>query len=98
MKVTSRNVTHTIWKFPLENSDEQWIEMPCAAKILHIAIDPKIEKICLWAEVRTTAPKMQVGIRIIGTGHPMPDDAEQFLGTVIEGPYVWHFYRIIRPE
>jgi len=49
--------------------------------------------ICLWADVDTEAPPEERSIWIIGTGNPMPEQAElKFIDTVQTPPFVWHVY------
>lgn len=81
----------TIWKYPLEITDEQVVAMPNDAEILTVQMQGS--ELCLWAVVEDTNPKEPRTICIIGTGNPMPD--ERFLiyiGTAQMGPLVWHVF------
>ena len=52
------------------------------------------EKLTVWAEVDTERRSVLRRFLVVGTGHPMTP-AERwdfFLGTVIDGPLVWHVY------
>jgi hypothetical protein len=79
----------TIWKFPFELSDAAVIEMPQRAKVLHVAAQNGAPTI--WALVDTEAPKEPRTFRIVGTGHPIPEDVKH-AGTFQQGPFVWHVF------
>ena len=59
----------TIWKFPLEVTDEQVIEVPQGAALLSCQVQSGTP--CLWALVDDSAPRVKRRIRIHGTGHPV---------------------------
>lgn len=88
----------TIWKFPLAFQREQEIEVPAGALPLSVGTQPinAGEGIMLWAEVVDDPdhPKETLVVTIIGTGHPLSDDAGQFIGTTLTygGKFVWHVY------
>jgi hypothetical protein len=46
---------------------------------------------CLWAIVDPAAPVVYRHVRIAGTGHPAPPEAD-YLGTLQMGDYVWHYF------
>lgn len=74
-------MTKAIWKYPLETTDEQVVEMPIGASILCCQVQQKIP--CLWALVDTTVIK-KVGRTIITreTGHPCDGiGPENYIGT-----------------
>lgn len=50
---------------------------------------------CLWAEVHKDSTSRKAQVLCVGTGWDAPDDLE-YLGTVLDGDFVWHFY--IQPE
>ena len=81
-----------IWKFHIRVTDNQEIEMPVNAKILCVQMqggEPFI-----WAEVDTDAPILKRKIKVFGTGHPMPDEQMEYIGTfqMINGRVVLHAY------
>lgn len=83
----------TIWKFELEVTDEQSIEMPYGAEIL--SVQWQRDKLCVWAMVSpTTLSKSNRSFVIFGTGHSIPDNLNaQFLGTVQDNfGLVWHVF------
>lgn len=62
----------TIYKYPLEVTDTQTIQMPKNAWILCVQVQSGTP--CLWAVVK---PEMATEPRIfhsVGTGHPMPEN------------------------
>lgn len=85
----------TIYKYKLENTDLQTIEMPKFAKILCVQIqngEPHI-----WAEVESTNPITKKSIAIIGTGHPRPFNPMTYIGSyqLYDGQLVFHVYELI---
>lgn len=80
-----------IWKYPLEMSEVQYVEMPHGARILSAGLQG--ETICLWALVEPdNTPYRNMRIEIRGTGHPVNVIASDFVGTVQIGVYVWHVF------
>lgn len=80
-----------VWKFTLDVTGEQFVEMPADADLLHVA--EQYGKLALWALVIPTGQR-QVERRILvrGTGHsvwPFP-----YVGTVVTagGSLVWHVF------
>ena len=80
----------SIWKYTLEITDLQTVEMPSGAIIL--SVDNQDGSLCLWALVDTEAAKEEVCIEIIGTGNPVFSATRQFIGTVLMGSLVWHVF------
>jgi hypothetical protein len=82
----------TIHKYPLSLDQWQRVTMPVGAKILTAQIQGT--RLCVWAEVETTAPTDDRFFFIAGTGHPLPfgpDDLE-YNSTVQDFGLVWHVY------
>ena len=69
----------TIWKFPLEVTDNNVIKMPKGAQILSVQVQHNIP--CLWAAVDPEAELETRTIFTVGTGHPISLDAGRFIGT-----------------
>lgn len=80
----------TVWKFPIELGD-QLVSLPARAEILHVGLDPQ-EALCLWARVDTEAPKVERTLYVTGTGTELPDGDNRYIGTIVLGPFVWHFW------
>jgi hypothetical protein len=84
----------TVWKFPLVIADEQTIATPIGSKPIYINLDPNGIP-CVWCDVDSdNLFDGKVKILIRGTGHPSPENVT-YLGSFIQGPFVWHvYYRI----
>lgn len=88
----------TIWKYPIEKlMPEVTFEVPLLARPMFVAIDPKLDLICVWVEVRSEEKRREkMTFMVTGTGHQVPT-AIFYLGSVIQGGFVWHFYTDSRP-
>lgn len=83
----------TIWKFPLEMTDNPTISMPSGAEVLSVAVQGGAAQV--WALVDEEAPTRDRAFKVHGTGHPAVDVvAGEFLGTVIlhGGSLVFHIF------
>lgn len=49
-------------------------------------------EIRLWAKVCPVAPYCHVDIFVRGTGHDFTGAEWRFIGTVFDGPFVWHIF------
>lgn len=85
-----------IYKYKLETTNVQEIEMPFGTQILTVQVQNGSP--CIWAmvdmEVKTT--KMYV-FRIFGTGHPIEDDfSGKYIGTyqLNSGSLVFHVFQM----
>lgn len=96
----------TIWKFPLETTDGQFVKMPKGAKILSVGLISDV--IHIWALVDNEESKVEEKwIRIHGTGHHVyKHNLLTFIGTVIQPiqavagslpALVWHVFEEQRP-
>jgi hypothetical protein len=83
----------TVWKFVLRVTDDQFIDMPRGAEVVHVA--EQDGEVCLWAVVHTENPKEDRRFRIVGTGGPAPD-LTSYLGTAHCKPFVWHVFGAVR--
>ncbi len=82
-----------IFKYPIKTIDFQGVRMPVGAKIL--TVQPQFNELCLWAEVDAMADMESRTIRIIGTGHYVPEtETLKYIGTVQldGGGFVFHVY------
>jgi len=89
-------MSKSIWKFPLETTDIQQIEMPVDAEIL--TVQTQNGKPNIWALVSTDAPKRKVSFEIFGTGHPVPENANRrYVGTyqLSGGALVFHCFELL---
>lgn len=86
----------TIYKYDLTAAFNQngviSIKAPKDAKWLYVAVQPHTG-LCAWAQVNIDEPAEQVPhtLHIIGTGHTVPDNVA-YIGSVIDGAFVWHVY------
>jgi hypothetical protein len=85
----------TIWKYPLQVTDEQAVHMPEDADILCVQMQGG--QLTMWAAVHPGNRLVPRRVVIFGTGHPIPDDALDGLGYVGTvqmggGSLVWHVF------
>jgi hypothetical protein len=85
----------TIYKFPLEVTDQQAVLMPAAAQIL--AVQVQNGEPFVWAIVDTENPQEERFFDIFGTGHPMHEDngvGREYVGTfqMHSGSLVFHLF------
>lgn len=88
----------TIFRYRLPITDTPAIEMPVMAEVLSVG-PPRdgSDLLDLWAMVDTNRPtKILYEFRIVGTGHPMPEDVGRFVGSVTthSGAFVWHVFEV----
>ena len=85
----------SIWKFELNGGNTQIKEK--VIEWLSVGYDPSGD-ICVWAIVDPEAgidEKIEYDILQIGTGWDFNQnelDNMEFIGTVKEGPYMWHIF------
>ena len=80
-----------IYKYPIEITDEQEIDMPRGAKILHAGLDPLLMP-CIWVKVNTTREPEKRTIYVAGTGNPMYVDSHNYVSTFNHENFVWHVF------
>ena len=82
-----------IYKYPLQLTKIQEIEMPRGAQVIHVGV--QANTICLWAIVDTACPVERRSFAILATGHlNFNPEIMRHLGSVImnEGALVWHVF------
>jgi hypothetical protein len=92
----------TIWKFPIQITSTQPVEMPRGATIIHVGLDPTGTP-CLWAIVDPKEMRVWVDIFIYGTGHPFKERGDpqnefrgipnEYIGSFNQEQYVWHVFQ-----
>lgn len=82
-------MSHAIHKFFIDDI----VRMPQGAELLSVGLDPQGRQ-CVWAKVDQQAPMVSRRIRIYGTGHECNMPTSKFIGTFVEGPFVWHVFDI----
>lgn len=83
----------TIWKYPLEITDEQFIDVPLGSEPLSVQVQN--DQLCIWVLVTNhNRPTKEQPIRIYGTGHPVESLHRDYVGTVqtMGGALVWHVF------
>lgn len=79
-----------IWKYILQITDEQIIEVPSGAKLLHI--DQQEGRLCLWMIVDIESELTKFVVNIVGTGNPVPNELPPYIGTAQIHTLVWHVF------
>lgn len=82
-----------IWKYELEITDVQSVQMPEGAKIISVANQGGV--LCLWAMVDPMQATRKRAIVIIGTGNPIRSAGKiklKFIGTALIEQFVWHVF------
>lgn len=86
----------TIYKYPLEITDLQEVEIPEGAQILCV----KLQKgtLCLWAVVDPAEKLTARRIQILGTGHPIHEPNIEYIGTFLmnNDSLVFHVFEVLR--
>lgn len=81
----------TVYKYVVETGRyEVNLQVPGYRKPLHVGLDPAGVP-SLWMEVDTNSVPVPFTIYIVGTGQEVPQ-GKQYIGSFVEGPYVWHVY------
>jgi hypothetical protein len=82
----------TIWKFPLEITDRQIVDMPheCAP----LTVQMQFGQLYLWAIVDPEKSTTGHPIIIAGTGNPLSEEVDGFtyIGSFHERRFVWHVF------
>lgn len=83
----------TIYKYPIEITQRQQVDLPAGAKILTADLDPAGTP-CIWAQVNPAVTEREKRmIWILGTAHQLSDlDGINYLNTFRQGPFVWHVF------
>lgn len=92
-KIKSGYDIKVIYKYPLEITDNQVIELPKRHQILTAQLQNG--KLQLWALVYPEFAKIKKLIHIYGTGHKIPADENlKYISTIQTegGVFVWHIF------
>ena len=68
-------------------------EAPCDAR--PVSVGMQNGQCCVWFECNPKMAKDKIKIYCVGTGFGAVPAGGRFIGTVIDDPYVWHFYTLI---
>lgn len=81
----------TIYKYPIEITDEQTLSMPEGAQVLSAQMQGNT--LCIWALVDSGNFNCDRRVRIFGTGNPVVLDGNwKFVDSVHERIFVWHVF------
>lgn len=83
------NMATTIYKYTLQLG-RTVLDMPDCARALSVQMQG--EHMCLWARVEPRRPTERRIFDVYGTGHPMPADPGDHVGTVQVDGLVWHVF------
>lgn len=88
----TRDKNVMIYKYPLALVDEQHVEMPAGADVLCVQIQDG--RPCIWAKVDVRSTPTARLFYVVGTGHPMPVKAQEYVGTfqMQDGALVFHVF------
>lgn len=81
-----------VYKYPLMIG-YNGISLPLEAEIVHIA--EQHGQLQMWVEQDPNRPMSQRQFNVYGTGHPIYNNNEHHLATVLVGDFVWHVYENI---
>ena len=85
----------TIHKYKLDTfvfypDERSTFNMPSVRKYLTINMQDGMP--CLWVEVEDESEYTPVEITVVGTGNPIPNEFNNYIGTVQDGTMVWHYF------
>jgi len=86
------NTMNSIWKYPLQVTDEQTIDVPEGSEALSVQVQNGTP--CLWVRVDPAALKVPRKIITHGTGHHVPATTGRYIGTyqIEGGALVFHVF------
>ncbi len=86
----------TIWKQIIEPNSIAGqcyaIEVPARFGSVPLHVGIQYGKCCVWFEADPDAKAMTMLLYCVGTGFGAVPEGKRFIGTVIDGQFVWHFY------
>lgn len=86
-------VARFIYKYPLSLREAKTlVKMPRDAVVRHVGMQNG--DVTIWAEVLPDNPTVTRTFHVFGTGHPITTEpgSTDFVGTVFDGPFVWHVF------
>lgn len=81
-----------IWKFELTKERTQLVKMPEKSEIMDIQMQNG--NLVMWALVEPESKNIDVKINMYGTGWEINNNTtkDEYLATVQDGGFVWHFF------
>jgi hypothetical protein len=80
----------TVWRFPIQIIDEQFIEMPKVNRPLHVEVQSDVP--CLWMLVEPESPRIKVRVRVFRTGSPGVRSTMDYIGTFQRNNFAYHVF------
>ncbi len=80
-----------IWKFRVPHAGQNRIEMPRGAQIASAGCLAR-DSVYVWALVDPHEPMEARSVWLLPTGGELSAMTGRFIGTVIDGPFVWHVF------
>ena len=82
----------TIWKFPIQITDVQTLTVPAYWVPKHVGLDPQGTP-CIWAMTNQESKfNVERKVYVHGTGHTFHPKANHYVGSFVDGPFVWHVF------
>lgn len=86
----------TIWKQELQadskKNDVHLCKFIAPAGARPVSVGLQHGKVCLWYECDPTRPTCETQVLCVGTGFGAVPEGTRFIGSVVDGEFVWHFY------
>ncbi len=84
-----------VHKFPVPlKGATSSIEIPRGAKLLYF--DTQVDALFLWALVDHDEPTDVRTFFIVGTGQTLPELHYRYVGSCMNGAFVWHLFEVVR--
>lgn len=83
----------TIWKYKLPIRDLARVPVEFGAKLIHVGLDPAGVP-SIWCEVEPSGKQIVMPFFVLGTGHEIPEAADQHVGSFVDTAFVWHVYSV----
>ncbi len=87
-------MARTVWKYDVPLNDVVEVQMPQGSRILKF--DTQQGVLTLWALVSPEFTPERRRFRLAGTGHPLPEGSLDYIGSCLQGPFVWHLFELGR--
>lgn len=94
----SENPVKTIYRYPVQITDQQTIALPAGAEVLSVQHrQDTTHQVDLWALCDPEAALQDRRFVMIGTGHAVPEQPLNFLATVqvLGGAQVYHVFEVL---
>ena len=82
----------TIFKYQIVRNAKINLALSVGAKVLKF--DAQGEGLWIWVVVDTDSPTEARRFHLAGTGHPLPEEQLEYVGSCFDGPFVWHLFEV----